>query len=250
LVSYGLNPLRCGSLESPGSGWGKSFAFTREHLPFLHGRYPSPADGRCCRLVLRRGFADTECVHRFSGAIRTFADPFCYDRLPKCSSRECILGSDDNRKPYGILANRSRYLFQSFDLPSGGYEGGYFQFFPVSDEGKGREQVARLKRDRWADSDAQWVRLDFPLFNGDESLLIDFRMFLEIDPSGRVSPFVLMDMFRTTWYDFSKSEDIVRLVLELLTVFIWVMQIYDAVRDFLHYSARHTNLSRREIWNR
>uniref|UniRef100_A0A7S0MB24 Polycystin domain-containing protein n=1 Tax=Cryptomonas curvata TaxID=233186 RepID=A0A7S0MB24_9CRYP len=206
------------------------------------------ADG--FRLVLRRGFADTECVHRFSGAIRNFADPFCYDRLSQCSSRECILGRDDNRRPFGIMANRSRYFFQSFDLPSGGYEGGYFQFFPLSDERKGREQVARLKRDRWMDSDAQWARLDFLLFNSDESLLIDFRMFLDIDPSGRVSPFVLMDLFRTTWYDFSKNEDIVRLVLELFTVFFWVMQIYDAVRDFLRCRARHSNLSRGEMWNR
>ncbi len=97
------------------------------------------------------------------------------------------------------------------------------------------------------DSDAQWARLDFLLFNSDESLLIDFLMFLEIDPSGRVSPFVLIDMFRTTWYDFSKNEDIVRLVLELFTVFFWGMRIYDTVLDFLRCSA---NLSRHEMWNR
>ncbi len=148
------------------------------------------------------------------------------------------------------MANRSRYFFQSFDLPSGGYEGGYFQFFPVSDERKGREQVAGLKRDRWMDSDAQWVRLDFPLFNSDESLLVDFRMFLEVDPSGRVSPFVLMDMFRTTWYDFSTTVDIVRLILELVTVFFWGMQIYDAIRDFLRCRARHMNLPHKEMWIR
>jgi hypothetical protein len=120
-----------------------------------------------------------------------FADP--YDRLSECSSRECILGSEDNRKPFGILANRSRYFFQSVDLPSSGYEGGYFQFFPVSDEIKGREQVARLKRDRWMGLDAQWARLDFQLFNCNESLFVDFHMFLEIDPSGRVfSDFLLL----------------------------------------------------------
>ena len=186
----------------------------------------------------------------FAGAIQSFADPICYDRLPLCSSDECVLGNDDNRMPFGTLANRSRYAFQAFDLPSGGYEAGYFQFFSATDQAAGTAQVAQLKHDRWMDTDTQWARLDFPMIIADKALLIDFRMLLDVDPSGRVTPFVLLDVFRLTWYDFSQSGDVVRLVLELVTLLLWGRQIYDAVQDFVRSRQRHSNLSNLEFWHR
>ena len=222
--------------------------FRRGHV--MTSLSASMSDEPVGSLMQRRGFTDSECVTRFSGPIRTFSDPFCYDRLARCSEDECILGDGEDRRPFGILANRSRYSFQSFGLPSVGYEAGYFQFFPATDEAAGRAQVAQLKHDRWMDSESQWARLDFPLLVADQALLIDFRLILDVDPTGRITPLVLLDMFRLTWYDFSRSEDAVRLVLELLTLALWALQIYDAARDFMRCRARFSNLSRVEMWNR
>jgi hypothetical protein len=200
--------------------------------------------------VQRRGFVDTDCVFHLNPAIKLFSSPYCYDRLPRCPGGECVLGNGDNRRPFGIMADRSRYFFQSFTLPSLGLEEGYFQFFPVSNETAARAQMAVLKKDRWADRDVQWMRVDFPVLGGDEALLMDFRMFVDVDPGGRVRPFVLADVFRLSWYDFSKPADAVRVVLEVLSLLFWWLQIYDSARDFLRFRRRYPGLSRMELWGR